>query len=57
MGVFESADLTPQVLVPGHANEVAVVSEERLVGYAGMFKLGLKQDFRNHQLVRRTRRI
>jgi predicted aspartyl protease len=58
-GSSVSCEMTPQVLVrpPDEVPVVEVESAERLVGYNGMFKLGLKQDFRNHRLVRRTRRV
>ncbi len=56
-GTFVQANLIPQVLVRPPDEEPMVEREERLVGYNGMFKLGLKQDFRNHKLVRRTRRV
>ena len=56
-GSSVSCELNPQVLIRP-SDEVAVVeSAERLVGYQGMYKLDLKQDFRNHRLVRRTHRV
>ena len=56
-GTTESAFLTPLVFVAPPTSVPVVNSEERLVGYSGMHRLGLKQDFRTHRLIRRTKRI
>jgi hypothetical protein len=56
-GSSVSCEMTPLVLVRPPDDVPVVESMERLVGYNGMFKLGLKQNFRNHRLVRRTRRV
>ncbi len=58
-GSFAHANVSPIVMPSpvADAQVGVVVSGKRLAGYGAMFKLGVKQDFKSHKLVRLVRKL